>query len=625
MRAHLAQAGSWARARARWFVYVAAALACTKYVEVRAKLIPKDGEWYMASEAHPYTLLQVRAFLSGKLAILPHPAGALNDYLWGRGGMHSAWGLGLPILATPFHLLGRLFGAPGFPDNLRFLILYFVTAVILAWAMHRPATQREPDSLVGSVAAAGFVMVFPTFVGLIASRFLIYEQTIATGALWNVCLLAGIFALLQRCTPRRLVVVCAAAGFTTMIRIPLAVYGVTTLAVAMVIALRARVRPSAFFDGLLAYAAVTALYLAGNALRFGSAFNPGYVNSISGSFVNRLVRWGLPFAKVPFKVAAKEMFATLFLLEPVSSQVIIIPPESIRRYAIGERWREYYAPTYDRWVLALWALALVIVCWRIVRRGLWRSDRSLAEEAVTVVGAWAGPPVIVLFVFYARIGQQVTRYATDFYPAFAAAALCVGIALVEVVRKHAPDWTAATRLGIAGAVALYMGDWHGWAEHLSSPTDRKGISAQIASIDSHANEVVKAPGHFDCHDRRGRPPVYSHLREWAGDCSFSSGMVFAMSSSPCVSFTFNPDGAAWGPDDDAALAGFRATADFDTLVRCNEVSVDGESRHLTMCEPHPPPFLLDGMRLYSVASLDERLEPIERLKLLRIDSAPSCP
>jgi hypothetical protein len=44
-----------------------------------------------------------------------------------------------------------------------------------------------------------------------------------------------------------------------------------------------------------------------------------------------------------------------------------------------------------------------------------------------------------------------------------------------------------------------------------------------------------------------------------------------------------------------------------------------------MCEPHAPPYLLDGMRLYSVASLDAKLTPIDRLKLTQIDAAPSCP
>ena len=44
-----------------------------------------------------------------------------------------------------------------------------------------------------------------------------------------------------------------------------------------------------------------------------------------------------------------------------------------------------------------------------------------------------------------------------------------------------------------------------------------------------------------------------------------------------------------------------------------------------MCEPHSPSYVLDGMRLYAIASLDLGLEPEDRLKLTRIDSADVCP
>jgi hypothetical protein len=108
------------RAHAAWFVHVGVALGCALHLNARALLVPKWGEWYMADGGDPYVLLQVRAFLSGRLALFAHPSGASNDYEWGRGGMHTPWGLGASLLATPFHILGRFFGAPGFPDDVRF-------------------------------------------------------------------------------------------------------------------------------------------------------------------------------------------------------------------------------------------------------------------------------------------------------------------------------------------------------------------------------------------------------------------------------------------------------------------------------------------------------------------------
>ncbi len=611
------------RAYRPWLVYLGVAWACTRYLNQRANLVPKWGVWY--PEGEPYVLLQVRAFLSGHTALVSHASGAGHDYNWGRGGMHQAWGVGVPLLATPFHVVARLFGAPGFPDDVRFLIFYALTTVVLARAL-RVAARDEPTALVASGAAAGFVMVFPTFVGLVTSRFLIYEQTIATAALWSVALLAGVLSLVGKCTTRRLVAVCFAAGFALVVRPTHAVYGLMTLALALYLARRAGSRPGALIAGLLAYASGGAIYCAGNLLRFGAAFNAGYANSVSGTFVNRLTRWGLPFTKLPLKTTAKEMFATLFLLDPVPTQIMMgTPPPAVQPYVVGERWREYYAPTFDLVILAVWGRPVGVVGIRVVRGRLWRSDRSLRGEAMVVCGVWGVPSFVILFVFYSGLSQTVTRYATDMYPAMAAAALCVGMAIVDAVRKRAPRAVGSAHLALAGAFALYLPTWNGWATHLSHPVDRKSLVSTIAAIDARNSTMPPAPTHFKCNEPRGTPPVHNHLEDWRGDCTFSSGMVFAMRHSPCVSFTFRPAGAIWTGADEESLTAFRANGDTDPLRRCGPASADGESRKLTMCDPRRPDYLLDGMRLYAVASLDDQLNPLDRLKLMRIDPTPSCP
>jgi len=271
-------------------------------------------------------------------------------------------------------------------------------------------------------------------------------------------------------------------------------------------------------------------------------------------------------------------------------------------------------------------VALAVVCWRVASRRLWRADGDLAGELMTVVGAWGLPPAIALFVFYSRIGNMVSRYATDLYPAFAACALCVGLTVVDAVRRRSPALAEPAQLAIAGAVALYIAGWRGSVEHMSAPAERKAIVARLAEVDARSAEMpTHVPDHFKCNEPRGTPPVHTHLSDWQGDCFFHSGMAFAMPHDRCVSFTFHAAGATWGAAEAESLAGFRATGDFDSLVRCGPPAIDGETRRLTLCDPHPPAFLLDGMRLYSIASLDANLSPIDRLKLMRIDGAPSCP
>jgi hypothetical protein len=612
-------------AYAAWFAYVAVALTCTAYLNRRVHLVPKWGVWY-AADPHPYILLQLRSWLSGHLAVLPHPAGAGNDYLWGRGGMHTAWGLGVPILSLPFHLVGRLFGAPGFPDSSRFLCLYAITTAVLARALHR-SSRDDSHGLIAAAGAAGFVMVFPTYVGLLASRFEIYEQTIAIGALWCVLLMAGVLSLLAGCTTASLAAVCAAAGFSAMLRPPLAIYGLTTAVLALFIARRKGATGGALVTGAAIYVAFAALYFIGNTLRFGAPLNAGYENVVAGTFVGRMARWGVSFMKVPYGTALKEMFATLFLLDPIHTPTGV-PPAAIGPFARGERWREYYSPGFDVPTFGVVVAAIFVVGWRGVRHRLWQSGRTLDDERAVILGAWALPPALVLFVFYARVGTIVTRYLTDLYPAFAAAWLCVGMVVVDAVRKRAPGRAAAAQVAIAAGAVFYLtarGFIHSsWVHGLSSPVDRKTVIERVTAIDERAAETPVVPDQFQCKVARGRP-MHTQFDGWHDDCSFSSGMVWEMPHRPCVTFTFLPEADTWQPLDLESLAAFRANADSDRLVACGPPVADGDARRVTMCDPHPPPYLLDGMRLYAVSSLDEKLRPIDRLRLNAIDAVPSCP
>jgi hypothetical protein len=610
------------------------AVLCTWYLNDRAQLVPKWGEWWAPgtssfTESDPVTLEQVRALLSGRLALYPHPVGSSVDSFWGRGGIHSGWGLGIPILATPLHLLGRLCGAPGFPDSVRFLIFYAITAVVLARALHRIAPPKEPTALAAGIGAAGFFMLFPTFVGMLCARFLIYEQTIATGCLWCLILLAGMLALIARCTPSRLVLVCAAAGFASLIRPTLALYGIATAALAFVIARSHKLGWRALLRGVGAYAAMAALYPLSNYLRFGSAFNTGYKNCTSGHEASTWMRWGVPSDLIPLSASLKEQFAILFLLEPTPQDTSSLPA-SMQPYVTGHRYWQFYTPTFDRIVPIVWAVAVVIVCVRVVRGRLWRRDRVIdREEAKTVVGAWALLTVPVLFVFYARLEGMATRYADDMYPAFAAAGLCVGMAIVDFVRRRASARAPAMQLAITGAVALYMSsaEWQGWPVHLSRPWKRKALDARLADRDARAQQMPPVPDHFVCGEPQSGPdPVYGHLDDWFSDCNFLSGLLFAMPYRPCVSFTVVPRSGNWDAAATEALDGFRAKADFDNLSSCGVTPIPGgNARKLTWCETRPPKFLLDGLRLYAIGTLDKHLNSIsDRLKLQRIDGAASC-
>jgi hypothetical protein len=199
------------------------------------------------------------------------------------------------------------------------------------------------------------------------------------------------------------------------------------------------------------------------------------------------------------------------------------------------------------------------------------------------------------------------------------------MAIVQGVRWRRPDLVPSARLAIAGAVAIYIAGWRGWATDMSRPVDRKVVVAEIAQIDAMSQLVPAVPDRFACHGTRGPQPLYGGLADWHGDCSFESGMLFTMPHHTCVAFRLLPRAGTWDAPATEALSAFRATADFDRLVRCGDTGVEGIARIVTMCDPHRPAFLLDGLRAYAIASLDDAKKPIsDRLLLDQINGVSSC-
>jgi hypothetical protein len=209
-------------------------------------------------------------------------------------------------------------------------------------------------------------------------------------------------------------------------------------------------------------------------------------------------------------------------------------------------------------------------------------------------------------------------------PAVAAAFLCVGIAAIGAARSHAQRTALVAQPLIAVALVIYSAtQWRGWPEHLSDPIDRATLVERIAELDAASVVTPHVPSHYEPSEYREHGPIRSQLQEWRGDGLFAPGMAFAMPWTPCVAFTFLPAPPPYEQDGDPTK-GFRVTADADSMLRCGNVRASGSARTVTMCEPHPPRHLLDGLRLYSVAVLNDDLTP-RWPRLIRIDAVPACP
>ena len=87
--------------------------------------------------------------------------------------------------------------------------------------IHLVIQARAGRPLMASAGAAGFVLVFPTFVGMVTSALPhLRANHRDRSALEPAPSRGSLLALLHRSTGPRLVAVCAAAGFSMWIRIP---------------------------------------------------------------------------------------------------------------------------------------------------------------------------------------------------------------------------------------------------------------------------------------------------------------------------------------------------------------------------------------------------------------------
>ena len=115
------------------------AVACVLALLWGTDLVPAWGQWYSVHELHR---LQSLALLEGRLAWTQEPQG---DAIWGPGGTHTNFGLGVPLLALPFDAVAaRAFGR---------------VAASLRKAGRKPSA-RAYDAMIAATALANSLPVY---------------------------------------------------------------------------------------------------------------------------------------------------------------------------------------------------------------------------------------------------------------------------------------------------------------------------------------------------------------------------------------------------------------------------------------------------------------------------------
>jgi hypothetical protein len=436
--------------RGIWGIYLT--LVLTVFIVVWTGVIPRWGAWY---SNHLTFRWQTEKILKGHLALATDPSGIEWDLAWNNGAVQQIWGLGVPFWRLPFEAFAKAIGRPAFPDRLSFAIalagvIYLMVRFSLRSFSGVAHESERPWGFLGLFAT----VLFPPFLALCASLFLVYEEVVAYEFIAGLLLMIWTANVFFRPNSISFLALALASGFAPFIRPTFGVYGMASVAVAGI----------AFWKMgryIRLYCLAGALFLVGiglllwsNAVRFGSPLEFGHALAVNGfAPMGYATRFDNPYHAEPILSAAKELFGFLFLTRSrIGSDGYgfnLFPGQSSTF-----RWRELYFSTYD---ISTFLMVVVVFGWLT-----WRIYRNFGQKGIAgglnifeVVALWSMLASAPLTLFYLRFQFISSRYVLDFGPAFAAA-LWVFFGLVITWAVSCKYRAKVVQLGL---VALLSGWW----------------------------------------------------------------------------------------------------------------------------------------------------------------------
>lgn len=137
--------------------------------------------WFSSKDYHS---LQSLSLIHGHISLPLNPVSGIdNDLQFYNGGIISNWGLGIPILQIPFHLLLKVINeANSFPSILIFSFYYLITGNILFNFIQRKNIYSSP---VSQIILTLLVLSFCLF-WLTSYRFIVYEESASYFVLFSL-------------------------------------------------------------------------------------------------------------------------------------------------------------------------------------------------------------------------------------------------------------------------------------------------------------------------------------------------------------------------------------------------------------------------------------------------------
>jgi hypothetical protein len=404
----------------------------------------RDLWTYQAWEPHRFTAMSM---LEGSLKYHFSLAWLSGDEQVHDGAGYTQWGYGVPLLQLPFQAIAR--HLPAFPNGFfpdrAIVFVYLALVVPLLWVgLDRVLAMRPAPAiprvrrLALSWSATAFVLCVALY-PVLASRFQVYDETIAYFVMVQLSALTAYVFLLGSPGPLPLVALAAAAGMGLLVRPTGAIF--LCVWAGLSILERRALRTVRVFGASVA--PFVLFWMFTNFARTGSPLSLGFQNSLPGPEHVGMVRFGsVCVDTVPHAMeAALSIFRALFLV--VSQD----PDGWMKDCGLSFELRHHQDhttvdPFLGPAVLAfLVGTALHLALRRERRLSLYVPHIAIA--ALIGMYAWAG----------AGLAQ---RYAGDFWPLIILSAVQVVLTL-PAAATPVLGWPLVAVL-IVGAVGAYHRD-----------------------------------------------------------------------------------------------------------------------------------------------------------------------
>ena len=521
------------------FAGALALLITSLFVFLIKPLSLSDG--YSSNPSYRY---QTEAFFNGQLTVTQNPAELRHDWLWNNSGAQQPWGLGVPLLRTPFELLAKAFGYNSFPDRF-VLVFYYFLAVMMFFILLTMNNENRLNKFVKAGITA-FFFLSPVLLSMLMSRFDVYEEAIFYLAISNILIIGLLYRLSNNYTTKLFLITCFLAGFIVLIRPTGVFYSMVSFLLLAFIGLRNKLKVKQLSVGFIFYILAPLFLALTNYLRFGSPINFGSFDALSAmTSLTYAGKFGADFINTPFSGAALELLGTAFSQNNPGVVEHAFPYYNANLYSWqlqNFRMREYYSPGFP-----IFSIILLLIAWispivdRI--RSTKKNNKLKAVPIIELLTAWSFLSTVLLFLFYLWTYAISSRYIVDFVPAIT---LGCSLGLFHVWRAIGPRLNRGPAYPPAGALiasliivgwsAYYLTNYHqNFHSHRNIYNYAQPIDAvSTAALMQNKPLTGNLPSDYECNRIKSKHGINANYNGWNETITANSSLHCAVDQTTTI-------------------------------------------------------------------------------------------